>query len=41
MPAAIASTFLRAPQISTPMTSEVLLMRMNGLANSSCISLAS
>ena len=41
MPAASASTFFSAPQISTPVTSVVVLTRMYGLANSCCISRAS
>ena len=41
MPAAMASTFFSAPQISTPVTSVVVLTRMKRLANSCCTSRAS
>ena len=41
MPAAMASTFLRAPQISTPTTSVVVFTRMAELANRLCMSWAS
>ena len=37
MPAAMASTFFRAPQISTPTTSVVVFTRMAVLANRPCI----
>ncbi len=40
MPAAMASTFLREPHSSTPITSFVVLTRMDGLAKSCCASLA-
>jgi hypothetical protein len=41
MPAAMASTFFSAPQISTPITSCVVLTRIDGPASSSWTSRAS
>ena len=40
LPAASARTFFRAPQISTPVTSVVVLTRRYGLAKRLCSSLA-
>lgn len=40
MPAAMASTFFKAPQISTPTTSVVVFTRSVELANKPCIALA-